>query len=413
MKKMVRKPELVAPAGDWCSLRSAIAEGADSVYFGIKGLNMRDLAANFDILELVKVMALLHKKKLKGYLALNVISYNKEINKVKKILKKAKEAKVDGVILWDMGVLSLAKDLGLKIHLSTQASAANYLAIKQYVDLGVKRVVLARECRLLDIKNIKSYLEKNNINCQVEAFIHGAMCVSVSGRCFLSEYSFSKSANRGRCLQPCRREFFITDTQGEAQYVLGQDYILSPKDLCTIDFIDKLILSGIDAFKIEGRIRSPEYVGIVTKVYRQAIDAYFEKKLTLKLKNDLKKELVKVYNRGFSKGFYFGRPKEPTSKALGSTHEKVYSGEVRKFYKKINVADILVRNEPISCGDTILCIGKNTPASFVTVREIQIEHKFVERIPKGQAGGLKLPFILKRKDKVFIWRKKPLVEDSP
>ncbi len=406
MKKEMKKPELVAPAGDWSSLCSAIASGANSVYFGVKDLSMRNLATNFDILEIKKVITLLHEKKCKGYLALNTIIYNKEITKITKILKAAAKAGVDGVILWDMAVFTKARELGLKIHLSTQASVANFLALKEYASRGVKRVVLARECKLPDIREIALKLKKEKLDCEIEAFIHGAMCLSISGRCFLSEFTFSKSANRGKCLQPCRREYLITGVQEECQYVVGQDYLLSPKDLCTIDFIDKLIESGINVFKIEGRIRSSEYVGVVTSVYRRAIDAYFNGKLTKTLKDKLKKELTAVYNRGFSSGFYLGQPKESPNRFLENSYEKVYLGEVVKFYKKINVAEIKISNASLDKGKQILCIGKNTPASFTKVDNIQINHKFVDSLGKGEIGGVKLPFIVKRKDKVFLWQKK-------
>jgi len=407
MKKIIKKPELAAPAGDWSSLRSAVASGANSVYFGVKDLNMRNLATNFDILEIEKVINFLHDNKCKGYLALNTIVYNKEIAKTVKILKAAARAKSRWSYSLGYGGFSKAKELGLKIHLSTQASVANFLALKEYALRGVKRVVLARECKLLDIKEMASKLKKEKLDCKIEAFIHGAMCLSISGRCFLSEFTFSKSANRGKCLQPCRREYLITGVGGECQYVVGQDHILSPKDLCTIDFIDKLIESGIDVFKIEGRIRSPEYVGVVTSVYRRAIDAYFKGELTKKLKEKLKKELSSVYNRGFSSGFYLGQPKESPSRFLENTHEKIYLGEVIKFYKKINVAEIKISNANLNKGAQILCIGKNTPASFAKIESIQINHKLVDSLVKGEIGGVKLPFIVKRKDKVFLWQNKP------
>ncbi|MCQ9205909.1 MAG: U32 family peptidase [Omnitrophica bacterium] len=406
MKNNIKKPELVSPAGDWSSLRSAISSGADSVYFGVKGINMRNLASNFDILEIKKVMDVLHRNKRRGYLALNVIVYDREINKITKILKEAKISKVDAVIAWDMAVFFLAKKLGLKIHLSTQASISNFLALKQYYALGARRIVLARENRLCDIKNIIQAIKKEKINCEIETFIHGAMCISISGRCFLSEHSFTKSANRGECLQPCRREFTITDVEGDSQYILGRDYLLSPKDLCTIDFLDNLIKAGINAFKIEGRNRSPEYVKVVTAVYRRAIDCFFSGKLDNELKARLKKELKTVYTRGFSSGFYWGEPKDSNSRVLENTYEKVYAGEVIKFYKKINVAEIRVRNESLKKGAQILCIGKNTPASFAEISDIQINHEFVEELTKGQTGGVKLPFGVRRNDKVFIWRKK-------
>ncbi len=408
MSKNKKIPELVAPAGNWSQLQSAIEAGCDSVYFGIKGLNMRHLASNFDILELKKIIDLLHKNNKQGYLALNVIIYQQELSKVEKILKQAKKCAVDGVILWDMAALSLARNLGLKIHLSTQASVSNFLALKHYYNQGVKRVVLARENTLDDTKQIVKKINQEKLNCQIEAFIHGAMCVSISGRCFLSQYSFSKSANRGQCLQPCRREYLISDTQEGNQYLLGQDYLLSPKDLCTIDFIDELIEAGIDAFKIEGRIRSAEYVKVVTSAYRRAIDAYLEGKLNKTLKTKLKTELKKVYNRGFSDGFYFGQPKEAISRQLAHQYEKVYIGDVVKFFKKINVAQVKVMNEPLRTGDKILCAGKNTPALFTEVKQIQINHQFVDNLEKGETGGLKVPFILKRHDKIFLWRKKGL-----
>jgi len=368
---------------------------------------MRNLASNFDLLEIKKVMAFLRTHKKKGYLTLNVVVKNSDIPKVKKILVEAKKAKVNAVILWDMAVLSLAKQEGLRIHLSTQASVTNIEAIKFYIKLGVKRIVLARECTLLDIRKIVKEMKAEKINCEIETFIHGAMCVSISGRCFMSELTFDKSANRGECLQPCRREFYIKDVDGESEYILGKDYVLSPKDLCSIDFIDDLIKAGIHSFKIEGRMRSPEYIGVTTRVYRQAIDVYAQKKLTKPFKAKLKKELETVYNRGFSSGFYFGTPSEKDmSKGLGHTYEKVYIGEVKKFYKNLSVADIRVRTGIIKKGDTILFLGTMTPAYRCKVFEMQTDHHPIKEAKKGDAVGIKLPFVVRPKDKVFLWKKK-------
>ncbi len=399
------KPELVAPAGDWSSLSSAVSSGADAVYFGIKGINMRHGASNFDVLELKKVMALLHKMGRKGYLALNVLVYNNEISKIRGILEEASRSGVDAVILWDMAVLSPARELGLKTHLSTQASVSNLEALKFYSDLGVERIVLARECSLDDIRQIISGIEREGISCGVETFIHGAMCLSISGRCLLSYDSFSKSANRGECIQPCRREFMVTDSQEECRYILGEDYVLSPKDLCTISFIDKLILSGVNAFKIEGRMRSPEYAKITTSVYREAIDAFSEGKLDEKLKGELLNTLKKSFNRGFSDGFYFKKAKDLGGK-LQNNYEKVYLGEVVKFYKRIRVAEIAITNESLKKGQKILVTGKNTPAAFSMVEEMQIDHREVDFVPRGKAVGIKLPFKVRPKDKVFLWHEK-------
>lgn len=403
---MRKKPELVAPSGGWDSLSSAVAAGADAVYFGIKGLNMRRAAGNFDVLQLKKVMDFLHSEGKKGYLALNVIVYDGEMDKVKRILSEAGRSGVDAVILWDMAVLAAARDLGMRVHLSTQAGVSNFPALKAYSSLGVERVVLARECDLAGIREIARQARDEKIDCGIEAFIHGAMCVSVSGRCFLSHQSFSKSANRGECIQPCRREFTILDRDSEAgrecEYTLGKDYILSTKDLCTIGFIDRLIEAGIDAFKIEGRMRPPEYVSVVTSVYRTAIDAFFEGKLTDRLKEDLLEKLRLSFNRGFEDGFYFGEPGD-----LGGTvqrgYEKAYLGEVVKFYKKIGVAEIFLYAGELRVGQQILVTGKRTPASFAEVSEMQVEHEAVDHVGKGKAVGVKLPFEARPKDKVFLW----------
>lgn len=403
-----KKIELVCGSGDWASLQAAVSAGADSIYFGLKKFNMRDNALNFDILELKKIVDFLHRRQKKAYLVLNTLVYQQELKELKRFLEAAKTAKIDAVILWDMAVFQIAQQLGLNIHLSTQASVANFSALKKYAQDGAKRVVLARECRLSQIKAIAGKIKKEKLDCKLEVFIHGAMCVSVSGRCLLSEFSFNKSANRGRCLQVCRREFKITDAQDGDDYLLGQDYILSPKDLCTIDFIDQLFSAGVDAFKIEGRRRSAEYISVVVSAYRKAIDAFYQNKLDNNYKENLKKELSKVYNRGFSSGFYFGKPEKWISKELENKYQKIYLGRVKKFYKKINVAEIEVSNGSLSKGKKLLFIGPNTGAKFAEIDQIQINHQFVDKVESGQKCGIKLNFTVKPQDKIFIWSKKEL-----
>ena len=400
----MKKPELIAPAGDWSSLNSAVEAGCDSVYFGLKTLNMRSEAGNFDLLEIKKVMDFLHGKEKKGYLTVNVIVYNNELDKVRKILKKAKEAEVDAVILWDLAVLKMAMEIGLTVHLSTQASVSNFEALKFYSSMGAKRIVLARECSLKDIRDITAKISSEGIDCSVETFIHGAMCVSLSGRCFLSQHSFSKSANRGECIQPCRREYVITDPEDdECQYILGKDYVMSAKDLCTIRFLEELISSGISAFKIEGRRRPPEYVGAVTSVYRQAIDAHEEGNLDEALKERLFSKLEKTFNRGFTDGFYFTKP-EDIGEEPARNYEKKYLGYVNKYYKKIGVAEIILYTGGLKKGDKVLVSGKNTPAGFFEVNEMEIDHNPVEEVGRGEAVGIKVPFDVRVKDKVFLWK---------
>jgi U32 family peptidase len=397
----VKKIELSSPAGDWCSLRSAISAGADSVYFGVKALNMRQGAENFDMLELAKIMRLLHEKRKKGYLTLNTIIYNKELKKAEKILLSAKKQGVDAVILWDMSLLGFCKKIGLDIHISTQAGVSNTAAFRHYASLGAKRVVLARECTLSAIKEIARTVKKEHIPCQIEAFVHGAMCVSVSGRCFLSHDAFVKSANRGECLQPCRRMFYIEDIDKESSYRIGPNYILSPKDLCTMPFIDDIIESGIDVFKIEGRNRSPEYVKDVTLCYREAIDAYYEGRLFEKLKKSLVSRLKGTYNRGLDSGFYMDKP-GGLDNTLEKRYKKTYTGEVKRFFPKLTVADILVRKGPLCVGDKILITGKNTPAEYCVIEEMQKDNAPVQKADKGERVGIKLSFKAHVHDKVFL-----------
>lgn len=404
-KKSDRKVELSAPAGGWCALRTAVASGADSVYFGVKTLNMRQRAENFDVLELSKIMKLLHDNGKKGYLALNAIIYNHEIKKAENILLSAKKQSVDAVILWDMSLLAICKKLNLDVHISTQAGISNTEAFKHYASLGADRIVLARECDLSAIKEIAEKVKKERIPCQIEAFVHGAMCVSVSGRCFLSHEAFNKSANRGECLQPCRRMFYIKDSDEESKYRIGPNYILSPKDLCVMPFIDKMIESGIDVFKIEGRNRSPEYVKEVTLCYREAIDSYYRGCLTEKLKNALLKRLKGTYNRGLDSGFYLGKP-GGLDNVLAVRQKKVYAGEVKRFFPRLGVADILVCKGPLCIGDNILITGKNAAAEYCTIGQMQKDKEPIVSAEKGDRIGIKLPFRAYAKDKVFLIREK-------
>lgn len=271
----MRIPELLAPAGDWSCLKTAVENDADAVYFGIKNMNMRDNAGNFEISELPVVMHYLHENNKKGYLTLNTIYYNSELEKFKNTITEAKKACVDAVICWDMAVLDMANKAGIPVHISTQASVSNFQAFKFYAGLGAKRIILARECSLSDISEIRMKSEPEGLNCEIETFIHGAMCVSMSGRYFLSADTFHKSTNRGQCLQPCRRLYRITDVEDEDNsYILGHDYVLSPKDLCSVEILPELIEAGISSFKIEGRNRPPDYVKITVSCYKKRFECY-------------------------------------------------------------------------------------------------------------------------------------------
>lgn len=405
--KLKNKPELLAPVQDYTSLTAAIENGADAIFFGIKGFNMRAGAKNFTEKDLSKIAKIAHRNNVKAYLAINIIIYDNEVKKVFKLLRKVKEAKIDAIICWDFSVIQIAKKLGIEIHISTQASIANSMSAEFYRKLGAKRVVLARECSLEQIKEIKKHTK-----AEIEVFIHGAMCVSVSGRCFMSQFLYGKSANRGECQQPCRRKYLIKQIDGGKELELGEDYVMSPKDMCTIDFIEKIIDSGVSSLKIEGRNRSSEYVAVVTRSYRTIIDFIFSEKKRDKvfyeklsiLKKELNESLKTVYHRGQSSGFYLGKPMNEWTDEEGNkaTERKIQVGKVLDYYKKVGVAEVLISNKSISVGSTLLFQGPTTGSKREKVGFLEIDHKPVKKASKGQKVGVKINSLVRENDEVYM-----------
>ncbi len=419
------KPEIMSPAGDQVSLQAAINAGCDAVYFGVEGLNMRAAAKNFTIDVLPEISALCHKNNVKVYLTLNVIVYESELEIANQILVAAKKAEIDAVICWDFAVIQMSKKIGLPVFLSTQMSVSNSESlVSLYKNFGIKRFVLARECSLDDIikiqKNFQKKLGQEAEKIEIEVFVHGAMCVSVSGRCFLSQNQIGKSGNRGECVQPCRREYLITDKEGEFSYQLENNYILSPKDLCALPFIEELIEAGISSFKIEGRNRNPEYVSIVTAVYRKAVDFYFENKLKENfkenfetLKKELTKEVEKVYHRGFSNGFFLGKPVNEWTKKYGSSSStyKLYSGTVKKYFRKPGVAEIKIENEEFNIGDEIIFQGPTTGSVSQIAESIEIEHQQIQTASRGQLIAVKTFERVRPNDRVFVVRSREIKQN--
>ena len=397
----MKKPELMSPVGNWEMLKAAVDAGADAVYFGIKNLNMRVNAKNFTVDDLKKITEFCHKNNVKTYLTLNIIVYENELKDVEVVLKAAKQANIDMIICWDLSVIKKAKESGLEVCISTQASISNSSSANFYKELGAKRIVLARECTLDQIKEIRS-----KINLEIETFIHSAMCISISGRCFLSHHLFNKSANRGECMQPCRRKYLIYDKEESGNsMLLGEDYVMSAKDLCTISFIDKLIEAGIDSFKIEGRKRSPEYVFTVTKVYREAIDSYFKNELTEHKKQQLFDELKTVFNRGFSSGFYFGKPSsEDFAETRGSlaTMKKIFIGKITNYYQKIKVASLMLNSDRLGVGDEILIQGENTGSIKIKINDLRFDDQKIQSAVKGQEVSFRSDKKIRKNDKVYI-----------
>jgi len=389
-----KKPELLAPVGDFTNLKIAIDAGADAVYFGLKEFSLRANAKNFELKDLDKISQICKPKKIKKYLTMNSIIYNNEIPKVEKILKKIK-GKIDSVICWDLSVIQLCKKHKIPFHISTQASVSNYESAKFYKKLGAERIVLARELNLKQIKEIRK-----KVNIELETFIHGAMCISVSGRCFMSQHLFNSSANRGQCIHPCRREYIITDTQQGKQLKVQNNHILSAKDLCTLPFIEKLKSAGITCFKIEGRNRDPRYIDTVVRIYRKAID----KKLTEKEIKKSLEELKSVYTKGFSSGFYLGMPtSDDISKTEHSsaTKKKHFVGKIKKYYPKIKVAEIKLVSE-LKLNDEIIIVGKTTGLVKQKVLSMEIKNKQIKKAQKDDEVGIKIISKVRKGDDVYV-----------
>ena len=411
----IKKPELMSPAGDWTSLKAAIQAGADAVYFGVVSLNMRSKAKNFEVEDLPEIARKCHESGVKAYLALNTIIFDQEVELAENLIKAAADANIDAIICWDFAILDAAQRHGIEAYISTQMSVANSTSIAfLYEKFGIKRYVLARECTLEELKSIRENLDTRlgdkAEEIEIEVFAHGAMCVSVSGRCFMSQFHFNKSGNRGECKQPCRREFTITENRDGKSYVLGSDYVMSPKDLCTLPFLDKLLEVGVESLKIEGRGRSPEYVSTVTSCYRQLIDFWYDNREKENfadeletLKKELYAKLNSVFHRGFSDGFFFGRQIEDWTDGNGSraTHRKVQIGYVTNFFKKVMVAEIKVEGADFDSGQTLMFQGPTTGVVELQAESIEIEGKRLPVAKQGTFVGVKLNGIVRRNDKVF------------
>ncbi len=401
-----RKPELMSPAGNKTMLTAVVNAGADAVYFGVEKLNMRAKASNFKIDNLHELTSYCKEKNVRTYLTLNTIIYEEELDQLREIINKAKEAGVDRIICWDFSVVQLCKEIGIPFCISTQSSVSNSLAAKFYKDTGAERIVLARECSLENIKKMRTLTD-----LEIEVFVHGAMCIAVSGKCFMSHHLFEKSANRGECIQPCRREYEVYDPTINKSMIVGEDYVLSPEDLCTIEFIDELIETGVDSFKIEGRKRSPEYAGAVTAAYRKAIDLYFEGTLTKEIKEELVAELGKVFNRGFSSGFYFNTPgSEEYSNIYGSkaSTRKEFLGKVINYYKHAGVVYISIETGTLNEGDEVYIIGETTGVVRLKVENILNEDEKADSARKGDKITFKCNELVRPRDAVYLIKNAPV-----
>ena len=414
----MEKLEIMAPAGNFECLQAAIQGGADSVYFGVGKLNMRSHSANnFAPEDLAEVVGICRENGVKSYLTLNIVLYQEDLEPMRRTLDAAKEAGVSAIIASDMAAIQYCRRIGLEVHISTQLSISNVEALRFYSRFA-DVVVLARELNLEQVRDIYDTIEREGIKgpsgelVKIEMFAHGALCMAVSGKCYLSLHEYGASANRGSCYQLCRRGYEVTDLETGNQLLVDNKYIMSPKDLCTVEFMDKITGAGVRVFKIEGRARSAEYVKKCASCYRRAADAVEKGEFTPELARGLKEELAQVFNRGFWDGYYQGARLGEWSAVYGSqaSRRKVYCGKVTNWFDRIGVAEITIEATDIEAGEELMAIGATTGVVEFTLDDVRVDLKPVTRVPKGTRCSVAVdPSLcpggrLRRGDKVFVWR---------
>ncbi|MBP3350607.1 MAG: U32 family peptidase [Bacteroidaceae bacterium] len=403
--------EIMAPVGCYESLQAAIQAGADSIYFGIEGLNMRARSSvNFTIDDLHNIAQICDQNGLKSYLTVNTIIYDNDMELMRSIINAARDAGISAIIASDVAAMTYARSIGVEVHLSTQLNISNVEALRFYSQFA-DVVVLARELNMDQVANIYRAIEEENIvgpagkPIRIEMFCHGALCMAVSGKCYLSLHQMNHSANRGGCMQICRRSYQVTDRETGEELAIENQYIMSPKDLKTIHFLNKLIDSGVRVFKIEGRARGPEYVSTVVSCYNEAIEACLNDTFTDERIEEWNTRLTTVFNRGFWDGYYLGQRLGEWSKNYGSsaTKRKEYIGKGVKYFSNLGVAEFLLESGELSVGEEILVTGPTTGALFVVVEEIRVALKSVDKVTKGQHFSIKLDKKIRPSDKLYKW----------
>ncbi len=407
--KTAQDVEIMAPVGSYESLMAAIQGGANSVYFGIGKLNMRSKSSkNFNLDDLKEIASICKKHHIRTYITLNTVIYDKELDDMKAIIDAAKENGITAIIAADQSVIHYAFSQKMEVHMSTQANITNIEAVKFY-SLFADVMVTARELNLQQVKAITDAIEKEQIKgpsgnlVQIEIFAHGALCMAVSGKCYLSLDLMNSSANRGACLQPCRRGYDVKDRDSGMELQVDNEYIMSPKDLKTVGFLDKILYAGVRVLKIEGRGRSPEYVKKVTSVYRQAANAYFNSTFTKEKIEKWDKELESVYNRGFWDGYYLGRKTGEWAERYGSqaSRKKVFLGKITNYYTKLKVAELHIDTNELAKGDEINIVGPTTGVYEDVISEIRLDLMPVEKANKGSAVSFKTKELVRRGDMVY------------
>ena len=409
-KESEMKIEIMSPVGSYESLTAAIQAGADAVYFGVGNLNMRSRsAANFGLEDLEKICSIAHQHGVRTYLTVNTIIYNHEIDEMHQLVDAAKRVGVSAIIASDLAVITYARSVGVEVHISTQCNISNIEAVRFYAQFA-DVMVTARELPLRQVAEITQFIRDNDIRgpkgelAQIEVFAHGALCMSVSGKCYLSLDNYNYSANRGACLQLCRREYLVKDLESDTELVVDNKYIMSPKDLCTIDFLDKIVKAGVRVLKIEGRGRSADYVKTVTECYKEAVQAIADGTYTPERIGAWKERLATVFNRGFWDGYYMGRKMGEWSERYGSqaTENKVYLGLVKNYFNRIGVAEAQIQTaETLKPGDTVMVIGETTGVYRTTIAELRLERDPVAEVHQGERFSFATTQPLRRGDKLY------------
>lgn len=401
--------EIMAPVGSYESLMAAVNAGADSVYFGLEHLNMRSRSANnFSIEDLKKIVTICNENSVKTYLTINTVIFNHDLSTMRMLVDAAKENNVSAIIAADISVIQYARSIGVEIHMSTQVNITNIEEVKFYSAFA-DVMVTAREMSLMQVKEITDIITKENI-CgpsgrlvEIEIFAHGALCMAVSGKCYLSLHENNSSANRGSCLQTCRKAYVVTEKESGRELEIDNEYIMSPKDLCTIGFLNKVLDAGVKVLKIEGRARGAEYVKTVVETYNEAIHSYLNNEYTQDKIDGWMIRLSKVFNRGFWDGYYLGRKLGEWSHIYGSkaTKRKVYVGKITNYFRNINVAEIKMETGEIEINQELLIIGPTTGVVECSPEEIRVNLKPVDKTIKGEMASVVTKELVRRGDKVY------------
>ncbi len=404
--------EIMAPVGSYESLYAAIDAGADAVYFGVEGLNMRARSSvNFTLDDLHRIASICDEHGVKSYLTVNTVIYDEDIPTCHSVIDAVKQSGISAIIASDIAAISYARSVGVEVHISTQVNVTNIEAVRFYSSFA-DVVVLARELNLDQVSEISRRIDSENIcgphgeKVRIEMFCHGALCMAVSGKCYLSLHEMNSSANRGACTQICRRGYTVTDRETGDELAVENKYIMSPKDLKTIHFLNKMIDAGVRVFKIEGRARGPEYVKIAVECYSQAIEAicagtYTEEKIA-----EWDERLRKIFNRGFWNGYYLGQRLGEWSSKYGSsaTRVKAYAAKGVRYFSNIGVAEFLVESGEVKVGDEVVITGPTTGALILTVDELRVDLKSVEKAVKGDSFSMKVPSKIRPSDRLYVWR---------